>query len=64
MSLCESFSTTGAIAASMAGGAFSRFVVENDQGIDGDAGFGVDQERVDVDRGDTAACVRPPMPRV
>ena len=46
-------------AVSMPGRAFgvSR-IVENDQRIDGDAGPGIDQKRIDVDRGDAAAGVR------
>src|ERR1700716_915991 len=43
---------------SMAGGAFGGGVIENDQAVDGDAGFGVDQEWIDVDRGDAGAGVR------
>ncbi len=42
---------------SMAGGALGRGVVENDQAVDGDAGLGIDQERIDVDRGNAAAGV-------
>src|SRR5260370_42641208 len=42
---------------SMPGGAFGGRIVENDQGIDGDAGPGVDQKRIDVDRSDAAAGV-------
>src|SRR6478672_764733 len=34
-----------------------RFVVENDQPVDRDAELAVDQERIDVDRGDSAAGV-------
>src|SRR3974390_1375531 len=43
---------------SMRGGAFcGGFVVEHDQGVDGDAGFRIDQERIDIDRGDAVARV-------
>src|SRR5260370_5121589 len=42
---------------SMPGGAFGGRIVENNQGIDGDAGPGVDQKRIDVDRSDAAAGV-------
>jgi hypothetical protein len=44
--------------ASMFRGALRGGVVEHDQRIDRDTRFGVDQERVDVDRGDAGAGVR------
>src|SRR5258706_9012929 len=43
--------------ASMAGGAFGGGVVENDQAVDGDAGPGIDQKWIDVDRGNAGAGV-------
>jgi hypothetical protein len=42
----------------MPGGAFGRGIVENDQRIDGDAGLGIDQEWIDVDRGDPGSGIR------
>src|SRR5258705_1763372 len=42
----------------MPGGAFGRGIVENDQRVDGDAGPGIDQKRIDVDRGDAGAGIR------
>ena len=41
----------------MPGGRFGRGVVENDQRVDGDAGPGIDQKWIDVDRRDPAAGV-------
>ena len=41
----------------MPGDAFGRGIVENDQRIDGDARRGIDQEWIDVDRGDPGAGV-------
>jgi hypothetical protein len=43
---------------SMPGGAVGSGIVENDQRVDGDAGLGIDQKRIDVDRGDPAAGIR------
>src|SRR5205085_5302991 len=40
------------------GGASRGVVVEDDQRVDGDAGLGVDQEWIDVDRGDAVAGIR------
>ena len=48
-------STVLELAASMPGGVLGCGIVEHDQRIDGDAGFGIDQERIDVDRGDAGA---------
>src|SRR3974377_2478931 len=42
----------------MTDGAFSRFVGEDDQGVDRDAGLRVEKKRIDVDRGDPALRVR------
>src|ERR1700757_3977259 len=46
------------VLALMTSGAFGRFVVEDNQGVDGDACLGIEKKRVDVDRGDPAACIR------
>src|SRR5437588_4231556 len=43
---------------SMGGSAVGSGVVEHDQGIHRDASFGIDQERIDVDRSDARAGVR------
>src|SRR5665811_874051 len=51
----SSISTAPCPRASMPGGTLGCCVVEDDQGIDGDAGPLVDQERIDVDRGDAGA---------
>src|SRR5450631_3125548 len=40
------------------GRAFGGLVVQDDQGVDRDAGLGIDQEGIDVNRGDPGARIR------
>src|SRR5882724_1848095 len=42
----------------MSRGAFGRGVIEDDQAVDGNPCSGIDEKRIDVDRGDPASRVR------